>query len=367
MRRCFGPFALRLIALKFSGFFSASQPVKLCAMTSAEAPASKPSNRLPGIEALRGIAAICVVLLHLQAAFGGHPKVFGKGYLAVDFFLMLSGFLMVRTQEKRFGSLKAAIPFMIARYRRLWPMMALGGILGLPMLIYKSDSIGQFLMIAIPNMALLPVFFPRFVYPLNIPAWTIFYELVANSLHALLLHRLKPVMLSVSLIIGLPIVIAIAQAYGTLDLGARPNTFLAAFPRILFAYLIGMAMGRCWQMRDDSRPYLAALALPAMPAIFVASWYFGITHWLFDLAFVMVFCPLIILGGLQMRAPSRIAYWMGGLSFPLFAIHMPILQAGAWFGLSYPVGGLLALSGGVLAKFGSDWLNRKRTIGRTQA
>ena len=56
-------------------------------------PQPKRDNRLPGLEALRFVAALCILLVHTRAVFGGQP-VFGRGYLAVEFFLMLSGFLM---------------------------------------------------------------------------------------------------------------------------------------------------------------------------------------------------------------------------------------------------------------------------------
>jgi peptidoglycan/LPS O-acetylase OafA/YrhL len=318
------------------------------------------SGRLPGIEALRGIAAVCVVLLHLQATLRGHPPIFGKGYLAVDFFLMLSGFLMARTQEARFAGGRAAWRFIAKRIRRLWPMMALGSLIGAPVLYLRADSLGHFLRLAIPNFLLLPSSFNNLVYPLNIPAWTIFYELLANALHVLLFWRFGRAALALSLVAGLAVMIAVALHYGSFDVGARPQHFLAGLPRTLFAYLIGIGLGRWW--RDEPTfPVPATAALLAMPAGFAASWYLGWSGWLFDLLFVTLACPLIIAGGLRLKGAPRLAFWSGMLSFPLFAVHMPILQTADHLGWNYIVGGIVAIAGGIAVAVAANMLKLRRT------
>lgn len=320
--------------------------------------------RMPGIEALRGIAALCVVLLHLQATFGGHPKVFGKGYLGVDFFLMLSGYLMARGQEAKFAGGQSPWRFMAARYRRLWPMMALGGLLGAPTLFMRTDGIAQFVALAGPNLMLLPVAFQREAFPLNIPAWTIFYELVANALHALLFWRFGARALGLA-IAGLIAVMAwVGMTHDSFDVGARPENFALGLPRIALAYLIGMALQRWW--RDvPPLPVPPLIALAAMPVLCVGQWLLAApgdsSGWIFDMLFVLIACPLMIAGGVRLTGRWRLAELSGALSFPLFAVHMPIMQAGVRiFHLSWPVGGLLALAGGIAAALGSAWLKRRR-------
>lgn len=117
-------------------------------MTEPIQPFAKGQGRLPGIEALRFFAALCILLLHTRAVFGGQ-RVFGKGYLAVEFFLMLSGFLMAYAQEAR---IKEALPFMVKRYRRLWPTMTLGGVIGLPRLFIQSKSLVDFATTAVAKI-----------------------------------------------------------------------------------------------------------------------------------------------------------------------------------------------------------------------
>ena len=319
-----------------------------------------PAGRMPGIEALRGIAAGCVVLLHLQATFGGHPKVFGKGYLGVDFFLMLSGYLMARGQEARFAAGMSSVRFMASRYRRLWPTMALGALLGAPTLLMRTDGIGQFLTLAVPNLMLLPVSFQREAFPLNIPAWTIFYELVANALHAFVFWRLGARGLGLAIVALVPVMVWTGMAHGSFDVGARPEHFVLGLPRITLAYLIGIGLQRWWRDHPPL-PVPPALALAAMPALCVGSWLWGGTGWIFDLLFVLVACPLMIAGAVRLQGRWRLADLSGALSFPLFAVHMPIMQAGVRiFHLSWQAGGLLALAGGIAAAWGSARLRKRR-------
>lgn len=327
-------------------------------MTAATA---KPTNgeRMLGLEALRGIGAICVVLLHLQATFGGHPRVFGKGYLAVDFFLMLSGYLMARSQEKKLREGMPPLKFMVTRYKRLWPMMALGGLIGAPTLFLRTNGVAQFMMLAVPNFLLLPVSFNRLTFPLNIPAWTIFYELVANALHTAVFWRFGKLALGLAIAALVPCMVWIGMTYNTLDVGARPEHFIWGLPRVTFAYLIGIALSRWW--RDEPTvPVPPLLAFAAMPLLFVGSWWFDIQSWLFDFAFVVLACPLILAGGLRLTSRPALARFSGLLSFPLFAVHMPILQAGAMLGLHWKLGGVLAFAGGVITAVASYKMRQRR-------
>lgn len=316
-------------------------------MTGEPAHRTTALGRLPGLEALRGVAAICVLLLHVRAVFGGQP-VFGKGYLGVDFFLMLSGFLMARTQETRCATGLDPLAFLWKRYKRLWPTMAAGGLLGLPRLFTRTDGPFQFAAIAAANLALVPVSFRREVFPLNIPAWTIFYELVANALHVLLFWRLRNAWLWLSIALLGAVVAWIGMAWGSLDVGARPEHFLAGLPRILFAYLIGIALCRWWGSTPPL-PIPAIVSIVAMPAVLASGWWLEMDKtWLFDFAFVLVVCPAMIAGALRLASFHRTAGVLGQLSFPLFALQMPVLQGAQMLGFGYWAGLGAALVAGIV-------------------
>ncbi len=325
----------------------------------AEAP-----TRLHGLDALRGIAALCVVGVHSQGVFGGYPGWFSKGYLAVDFFLMLSGYLMARTSEPRLAAGLSPSGFMIARYRRFWPMMALGSLIGVPYLWVRAGDIGHFVPVLIANFLLIPWPLGRLMFALNIPAWTIFFELLANAAHVFVLQHLRTRTIAVLALILLAVTIAVAISFGTFDLGARPDTFFAGFPRIFLAYVIGILLQR-WGLAIHGPAMFGSLApigwlaMIIMPIAIVASWYTGIKDWHFDLAFVLLVCPFTILGGLLLTRPTKLGWLSGAISFPLFAVHMPVLEGmrGLGFGVIYAVPMALGVAIVILL-----WTNRLRRI-----
>ena len=305
------------------------------------------SSRLYGLDALRGIAALCVLALHVHAVFGGYPGWFGKGYLAVDFFFMLSGYVMARTYEPRLAQGLGAARFFMARYRRIWPTMLVGAVLGVPILAARAGDPGQFGPVFVANLALLPFPFDDELFALNVPAWSIFYELFANYVHGTFVWRWRSSAILAAIVATAVLVAIAAAAHGDIDLGARPATFFAGFVRALFAYLIGIVLWRWWQDRPVW-PVPALPAIAAMPLIVMGMSVLGFTSWPFDFVFVLVVCPVLIAGGLRSSGTSRLAVLSGLLSFPLYAVHYPVLLLGKSFELG-PLGSALAALGVALA------------------
>jgi peptidoglycan/LPS O-acetylase OafA/YrhL len=282
--------------------------------------------RLQGLDALRGIAALCVVGLHTNAVFGGFPWL-SKGYLGVDFFLMLSGYLMARITEPRLFAGLAPRRFMVARYKRFWSMMALGSLIGVPYLWVRAEGAWDpFLPALIANLLLLPWPVANLLFALNIPAWTIFAELVANAAHVFALRRLPTAWLTTLTAVLLALTIGAAATHGSLDVGARPSNWLPAVPRVFFAYSLGMLLGRIWQ-RLPSVPLPAPVSLATIPVVLVTAIWLQWRHWAFDLAFVTLLCPVVILAALRITASNRAIWLSAALSFPVFAVHLPILEA----------------------------------------
>ena len=321
------------------------------------APAGR-SGRLPGLEALRFVAAMCVLLLHTRAVFGGTP-VFGRGYLGVDFFLMLDGFLMARVQEPRLADGMNVRQFLTTRYKRLWPMMALGALIGLPLQYLRSHSVTEFAEVSALNLALLPAWWQFFAFPLNIPAWTIFAQLVCEASHVTLLRHLRGRWLWLVCALMLPLMAGLAHHYGSLDLGAKPATLLPGLVRCLFAYLLGMGLARWWG-DTPPLPVPPLLGFVAMPLAVAGMWFFGLSSRWADLAFVLLICPLMLAGSLFLRRFDRTAGLAGKIGFPLFAWQMPILQGAAYLGLGYWLGLAGGCVGGVVGMFAEDWLARRR-------
>jgi peptidoglycan/LPS O-acetylase OafA/YrhL len=291
-----------------------------------------PATRLHGLDALRGIAALCVLGLHVHAIYGGFPDLFGKAYLAVDFFFMLSGYLMARTYGQRLSSGLDGAAFLALRYRRLWPTMAIGGAIGLAYLWDSTRNLPLFAALALANLALIPASFQRELFPLNVPAWSVFLELLANLVHGYWLWRLSQRWLVWVAALALLATLGFAAYFGTLDLGARPETLTGGVARALLSYTIGMILWHRWQRRPPlAVPPLAALA--GLPVLVVLPWLLGIGHWSYDLAFVLLACPLLMAGGLAFARPSPLAVWLGNASFPLYAVHFAALRKAQLMGL----------------------------------
>lgn len=281
-------------------------------------------NRLHGLDALRGIAALAVVVMHAHALFPEFPDVFPRGYLAVDFFFMLSGYVMARTYEPRLAGGMATWRFFAARYRRLWPTMAVGGILFLPFL--AEGTRGEDLVlwkVALVNLLLLPNPWAGNYFALNVPAWSIFFELVANAGHALL-WKVRSSLIALLVVVAFAWLARAAHGFGHLDLGSRQGELWAGLARVATAYAMGVLVWRWWGERRLD-PLAALPALLLMPMWFAIGDKVDGTNWLWDIAFVAVVALPVLLGGLAMTGARAIAQWAGALSFPLYAIHYPLL------------------------------------------
>jgi hypothetical protein len=94
---------------------------------------------------------------------------------------------------------------------------------------------------------------------------------------------------------------------------------------VFFAYTFGMLLGRSWQRLPSVRlPVL--LTLTTIPLVLVAAIWFQWRHWAFDFGFVLLICPLVILAALRITASNRLIWLSAAISFPVFAVHLPILE-----------------------------------------
>lgn len=274
------------------------------------------------LNGLRGIAAFAVLGYHLHILVFEASR--GTAFLAVDFFFMLSGYVMARTYETRWEGPSPAVRFMTSRLRRLWPTMAVGGVIGAVaafIQLLARDVLPMLL-----NLLLIPWFVGILAFPLNVPAWSILFELAANLAHVLVLRRLHTRSLfAIAAIAGLVLVLG-GRSQG-LDVGSRPDNFLFGLPRVLMSYTIGIILWRSW--RDE--PTIAGspgFAFLAMPLFFGASLITPHVTWVANLLFITIICPMIVAGGLRFPANSRwsqILAVAGAMSFPLYAVHVPAM------------------------------------------
>lgn len=313
--------------------------------------------RLDGLDGLRGVAALCVFLSHVFSQFDGNA------YLAVDFFFMLSGYVMARSYEPELrvaSRYQAGWSFLAARFKRLYPVVLVGSLIGLPVLFLQNGANAW--PIALACLLLVPFDGPRGPYMLNPPVWSIAYELMANLAHAVLLARLRTELLLV-FCAALTVLLLIAVDGHGLAMVPNAGSRVVVAVRTLLPYTLGVVLYRTW---EDRPPWKigAVTTWLTMPVFFVVVPMTIGSKGLADFVFVLVVCPLLVAGGLQNGQGSRIAHAVGGLSFPLYAVHGPIvLTLQAWEvpeSLQVAAGLLAGILLFVAMRSGGNWFHARR-------
>lgn len=292
-------------------------------------------ERLDSLDAMRGVAALVVFAGHAFAFTA--PLVPRHSELSVDFFFALSGFVLARAYGDKLGTSMTFGRFVAMRYVRLFPLYLLGiliaiGSEGLAMMSGHGDlSVRGFVVATVTALLLLPS--PTWnetdrIMPLNAPAWSLFFELVANfvfaGIYRLLSTRTVVIIVLLSLV-GVGLTIA---RYENFEQGFFWSTFPGGFPRVFFSFFLGVLLFRILPDRqiESHLPWLFLAALVAFQFVPVTR------AWLvpFDLAFIMILSPLLIAAGAMVQPRSRRLFQMlGDISYPLYVIHLPIVGV-AW-------------------------------------
>ena len=314
-------------------------------------------QRLEGLDALRGIAALMVLLFHVEFAFSLQPH-FQRAYLSVDFFFLLSGMVMARQYEGRFPDTAA---FLRKRLVRLWPVMAIGALLGTTVFAPQVPPMGA-LIACLMGLLLVPwLGSDKGLFPLNPPAWSILFELFANALHAAVLCRLPTRWLLTISAVCAAILIARAP---NLDLGAVREFAVLGIPRVVMSYALGVAL---WRLRVLLPRVPAWIGMALLPAAIFALPLTALPPLLGDLGFTLIAAPLALIAGLSpLGAGRRALVWLGWLSFPLYAVHYPVLMFAGKFIGPLP-SALMALGVAWLAALATDALRARLTGKAPQA
>jgi peptidoglycan/LPS O-acetylase OafA/YrhL len=292
-------------------------------------PMAKP--RFLGLDGLRGVCALSVVLYHSQLLF--RPGViFCHGYLAVDMFFLLSGFVIAANYDGRFAQGLTTGRFLLARLGRLAPVYWAGLCLCLACgllttLWLSSPSPGQVTLWTVMAMFLVPRLGPQtFAYPINSIAWTLAWEIIVNIIYAQWLRRLTTrVLLAV---IGLFFLAAIAESLVNprgWSFGMTGMDVGLGGLRTVPEFLLGVVLFRAFAAGKLARLPVVTPLLPVVAWLAIAAIPDG-PPWL-DALLVIVACPLLV--ALLVRSPLRAPAWfapLGALSYPLYACHLAILS-----------------------------------------
>lgn len=304
------------------------------------------------LDGLRGVAALMVVLFHLfEAHAGGDPQrqIINHGYLAVDFFFLLSGFVVAYAYDDRWGAMSLGA-FFKRRLVRLQPMIIVGTLIGAALLGLQHWSIfPKLATVAVPQVLVMlllgfvmipmtPTAEPRGwgeIYPLNGPQWSLFYEYIANILYAVGLRKLSNRWLGALVFAsGLALV-------GLLVLGPRGDVIGGwaldasgvhiGLTRVMFPFFAGVLLMRLGK-RIKVRNGFVVCSLLLIVALSAPRFGMGEMRWvngLYEAAAIILLFPLIVAIGAGEKdadGPSvRVARFFGDLSYPLYITHYPLI------------------------------------------
>jgi len=311
-------------------------------------PDSKPHYDI--LDGLRGIAAITVVCFHIFEAFAtSHlDQRINHGYMAVDFFFILSGFVVGYAYDDRWGKMKIK-DFIKRRIIRLHPMVVIGALIGAVMFYTQGCSVWDVSVVpfialfiaTILNIFLIPATTGSEIrgvgemFPLNGPSWSLFFEYIGNILYALFIRKLPTKALAVLVFAagcGLAS-FAIFGPTGDLCIGysLTGSEFTGGSLRLLFSFSAGLLLSRIFKPANIKGAFwicgLAVVALLAVPRIGGAEhlWMNGI----YDTLCCVVFFPLLVYLGASGKSTdkytTRICKFLGDISYPLYMVHYPFI------------------------------------------
>ena len=283
------------------------------------------THKLHLLDGLRGLAALAVLSYHLSAPGFAH------GYLAVDFFFMLSGFVVTLAYQQRLDEGLPLRDFLAVRVARLYPLyllgLALGAIVALPHAV-AGGGILRLLAASGVGAIFLPAPFAiagsTDLFPFNLALWSLIFEVLANVGHALLLRRRSERWLQGTVAAAAVLLVWQAVAYGSLDLGSRFPTLAGGLVRVCFGYGMGVLLYRVW-CRDVARLRVPAVAVAAVLLGVLAAPLLG---WRYDACCVLVVFPVLLLGGAyaQVSGPwTRICAELGAVSYAVYVLHVPLI------------------------------------------
>lgn len=306
------------------------------------------------LDALRGVAAIMVVLFHVLEIYSGgdHVKQFiNHGYLAVDFFFMLSGYVMAHAYDDRWHRMTLK-DFFKRRIIRLHPMIIMGMTIG-AICFYMGESElfpkiagtpwWQMLLILLIGYTLIPV--PpamdirgwNEMHPLNGPAWSLFFEYIANLLHALVLRKLSKIVMGILVFLAGAALVHMAVTSTTGDIiggwSLEPEQLRIGIIRLLYPYMAGMLLRRTITVAKGGNTFLwcSLLLMVVLGWPRVGGYNNLWANGLYDsLAVIVVFPVIIYLGAIgKVSHPftNKLCTFLGDISYPLYIIHYPIAYA----------------------------------------
>ena len=327
---------------------------------------TKPHYNL--LDGLRGAAALMVVWYHVFEGFafaegmngvegGGLITVFNHGHLGVDFFFILSGFVISYAYDDRWHkeckNRLSLGSFFKRRLIRLHPMLIMGAIIGCICFLIqggvKWDGSETPLSMTMVALLLAMLFIPAYpgagyeirgngeMFPLNGPSWSLFFEYIGNIVYALVLRRLSnkilTALVAITGILWVWFVATDVSGYDMIGIGWTLDAvnFFGGFLRMMFPFTLGMLMAR--KFKPTRIPGIFWISIAVLFALFSIPYIqkCGNTslNGIYELFCIIAVFPVIVWlaasGETTDKISTRICRFLGDISYPLYIVHYPVM------------------------------------------
>ena len=316
---------------------------------------TKPHYHL--LDGLRGVAALMVIWYHVFEgyAFAGGTTIdtFNHGYLAVDFFFILSGFVIGYAYDDRWGKNFTMKDFIKRRLIRLHPMVIMGAVVG-AITFYIQGSVqwdGTHIGISMVMLSLLcTIFFiPAMpgvgyevrgngeMFPLNGPCWSLFFEYIGNILYALFIRRLSNKALTIVVVLlGVALAsfaIFNVSGYGNIGVGWTLDgvNFIGGLLRMIFPFSMGMLLSRNFKpMKLRGAFWICTLVMIALFAVpYLEGTESICTNGIYEAFCIIIAFPILLWigasGTTTDKKSTQICKFLGDISYPIYVIHYPFM------------------------------------------
>ncbi|MCJ8212002.1 acyltransferase [Mucilaginibacter sp. RS28] len=287
------------------------------------------------LDGLRGVAALAVVIFHfMEWVYEPAENFIGHGFLAVDFFFCLSGFVIGYAYDDRLSKM-GVLEFFKARLIRLHPLVILGSVLGLLAFLFdpfgghpEQYSAGKIIITFVCSLLLIP--FPTIadrsfnLFSFNAPAWSLFWEYLANVIYAFILHRLKRGYLLLLTVVAAFTLCGVSYRSGNLLGGWSGPTFLDGGARIAYSFSAGLLIYRSDWIIKNKLGFIGIAFLLLLAFISPSSKW----DWFIEPLIVIFYFPMLVAlgaGAFLNSSLKRFCVFLGRLSYPLYMTHYAAL------------------------------------------
>ena len=325
--------------------------------------ASKPRYEI--LDGLRGVAAVLVVAYHLfETYYEGSPdQPINHGYLAVDFFFVLSGFVIGYAYDDRWDRM-STWNFFKRRLVRLHPMVIFGTLFGAVMFYFGSCSSFPLInetpwymvvLVMLWCFTMIPLSKGMDIRgwgetnPLNGPAWSLQWEYLANILYALVIRRFSKLLLGICVAVFAVFTIILClniDIFGVLaersyaaytvigGWSTTPDQLQIGFTRLLYPFFCGLLISRMGKLIKVRGGFwwcsLFIVILLGMPWLGLGTE--GDSRWtngLYEAFCILVCFPIIVAIGagssVKGGKSEAINKFLGDISYPIYITHYPLI------------------------------------------